>query len=514
MEVVLYARVSSDSQDVDLSISSQLKAMREFAKKNGHQVVKEFVDEAESGRTSARPAFREMIALARRPNKPFSAILVWKYSRFARSREDSILYKAMLKKAGVQVISINEPFDNSPTGRLMEAIIESMDEFYSDNLGEDVTRGMRESAERGFYLSSSPPYGYRKIKVQDGAKERTKLEPDPTRVNIVTSMFAAIKGGQGLIDIVRKLNTNKDPGPKGKGWGKTGVYSILINEIYTGVFVWGKVSKRGLPPVRTENACPAIVDRDTFLRVQEIMKDRMPARIHPRRVSSPFLLSGLAHCGHCGKMLTGRYAKGGKFAYYVCGTLDKKGAGSCPAKYLNAKKFEGAIIEQIKKRVLTKENLKELVDLTNQALDSEMESHNNELDAISRAIDDTNRRLERLYDAIETGKLDLDDLALRIKELRQRQEQLQTQRIEIENRMSDRRVELVNLETMTEYIVDMQAVLREGTLVERKAFIRSFVKDIRVSGNEAVLTYSVPELPEKVSLEEVGVPRTVQRGGR
>ncbi|MFC2003745.1 hypothetical protein ACFLV4_07400 [Chloroflexota bacterium] len=154
------------------------------------------------------------------------------------------------------------------------------------------------------------------------------------------------------------------------------------------------------------------------------------------------------------------------------------------------------------------------MDLTNQALDSDMESHHSEIDAISRAIDDTNRRLERLYDAIETGKIDLADLAIRIKELRQRQEQLQTQRIEIENRMSDRRVELVNLETMTEYIADMQAVLQEGTLVERKAFIRSFVKDIRVSGNDAVLTYSVPELPEKVSLEEVGVPRIVQRGGR
>ncbi|MFC1941873.1 recombinase zinc beta ribbon domain-containing protein [Chloroflexota bacterium] len=187
------------------------------------------------------------------------------------------------------------------------------------------------------------------------------------------------------------------------------------------------------------------------------MKERMPAKVHPRRVSSTFLLSGLAHCGHCGKALTARYAKSGKFAYYVCGTLDKKGAGSCPAKNHNTKKFEGAIIEQIKKRVLTKENLKELVNLTNQALDSEMESHHNELDTISRTMDDTNRRLERLYDAIETGKIDLADLAIRIKELRQRQEQLHTQRIEIENRVSDRRVELVYLETMTEYIADMQA---------------------------------------------------------
>ena len=165
MKVALYARVSSDKQDTDLSISSQLRALREYAEKQGYQVVREFVDEVESGRTISRPAFRDMISLAKRPDRTFEAILVWKYARFARNREDSIVYKTLLRKNGVQVISINEPFEDTPTGRLLEAIIESLDEFYSDNLGEEVTRGMRESASRGFYLSAKPPYGYRKIRV-------------------------------------------------------------------------------------------------------------------------------------------------------------------------------------------------------------------------------------------------------------------------------------------------------------------------------------------------------------
>ncbi len=191
-------------------------------------------------------------------------MLVWKYSRFAWRREDSIFYKAMLKKAGVQVISINEPFDNSPTGRLMEAIIESLDEFYSDNLGEEVTRGMRESASRDFYLSVNPPYGYRKVKVKDDNKERSKLEMEPVEAGVVKGMFQAIVDGRGLTDIVRELNTRVIPGPRGKGWGKTGAHEILKNEIYTGNFVWGRNSKRRLPLVRAENACPAIVDRDTF----------------------------------------------------------------------------------------------------------------------------------------------------------------------------------------------------------------------------------------------------------
>ena len=86
--VAIYARVSSDRQDVDLSISAQLRALREYALRSGHTVVKEYVDEAESGRSIDRPGFRQMIATARQKTPPYRAVLVWKLSRFARNRED------------------------------------------------------------------------------------------------------------------------------------------------------------------------------------------------------------------------------------------------------------------------------------------------------------------------------------------------------------------------------------------------------------------------------------------
>jgi len=136
--------------------------------------------------------------------------------------------------------------------------------------------------------------------------------------------------------------------------------------------------------------------------------------------------------------------------------------------------------KQLVTRVLTPENLPELMELANRELGSLAQSKSSELDVISQAIDDTNHRLERLYDAVETGKLDLGDLARRIKELRHRQEQLHTQKNEIENELADRRVELIDLETMTGYTAEMQEVIREGLLTHRKAFIRGFVKDIWV----------------------------------
>jgi site-specific DNA recombinase len=119
-----------------------------------------------------------MIATAKLKNPPFQAILVWKLNRFSRSRWDSVTYKTLLKNKGIRVISINEHLDDSPSGQLLEGIIESVDEFYSANLGQDIKRGLRENAARGFYSIGRHPQGFHKLPVKDGAKTRYKLEPD------------------------------------------------------------------------------------------------------------------------------------------------------------------------------------------------------------------------------------------------------------------------------------------------------------------------------------------------
>jgi len=223
---------------------------------------------------------------------------------------------------------------------------------------------------------------------------------------------------------------------------------------------------------------------------------------------------GIAKCGYCGKALVGQDAKGGQFHYYVCGTLLKKSSGSCPTQYINSRRFEELIINKIKEHILTYENLINLVHMVNEEMDSARPSYQNELELISSTITDINHRLERLYDAIETGKLNLDDIVVRIRELRQRQEQLQAKRIEIENQMSDRKVELADLETISCYIDNLHDLLKEGSLTEKRTFIRSFIKEVRVTGNEAILSYSTPLLPEKVTIDKEGVLPTVQYGGQ
>jgi site-specific DNA recombinase len=513
MRTALYIRVSSDRQDIDLSVAAQLKALREYAARNGHSVVREFIDEAESGRTSYRPQFRQMIAMARHSDKPFDLILVYKYSRFTRNREDSIVYKALLKKSGVQLFSITEPLEDTAMGRFMQSIIECLDEFYSENLGEEVTRGMRESASRGFYLCSRAPYGYRTIKVNDGGKERTRLDIDQFQSQVVAWIFEEVVSGKGLTEIVKELNSKGIAGPKGNTWGKTTVHKILSNEIYTGSMFWGQNSKRGLPPVRADNACPAIVDRETFRRAQDLLRARSFARVHPQRISSRYLLSGIARCGHCGKALIGAEAKSGKFAYYVCGTLIRKGAQSCPSRYLNARKLEELVIEKIRDHVLTPANLIRLGKMVTEELNRNVDVYETEIRTIDSAIVDVDARLVRLYDALETGKISIDLLAPRIRELKERQDKLQGRKSELHMLLTGEKAEVATQQEVAKCAADFKELLQEGSLVEKKVFVRSFINEVRVTGEHVLVNYRLPMSLAKLTNEKSPVLDIVRYGG-
>ena len=197
-----------------------------------------------------RPQFQRVLDEATGPNASFREILVWKFSRFTRKREHAVAFKSMLRRRGIRVVSITEHADDSPTGKLMEAIIESVDEFYSENLAQEVARGMREAASRGFWVASQAPYGYRKVHVQDGAKKRPRLEPDRDTAPVVERIFALATSGKGITEIARTLNDDSIANPTGRPWSKNGVHILLTNEVYTGTLLWGLNARDGAPPVR------------------------------------------------------------------------------------------------------------------------------------------------------------------------------------------------------------------------------------------------------------------------
>jgi len=169
---------------------------------------------------------------------------------------------------------------------------------------------------------------------------------------------------------------------------------------------------------------------------------------------------------------------------------------------------------KFKEHILTAENLTRLVHLANEEMDSASKSYWDELDAISDEVANISHRLDRLYDTIETGKINLDDLAPRIHELRNRLGKLQARRVQIESILSDRRVALASPEIVKSYVDDLHNLLNRSSLAERRTFIRSFVKEVKVTGDEVLLTYTIPMLPRGVTEEKLPVLSIVHRGGR
>ena len=512
MKIAIYARVSSDSQDVDLSIGAQISVLKEFAVKSGYEVVRQFIDEAESGRTANRPAFQEMIAAARIKPPPFEVILVWKLNRFARSRIDSITYKKLLKDRGIKVISMNEPIDDTPSGHMLEGMLETVDQFHSENMGEDIKRGLRESARRGFFTGSRPPYGLHKVPTKDGEKTRYKLEPDTediTAGKVIRMIFDLADKDQGCKEIAKALNHEGLRTSTGHRWGRTTVHKVLTNEAYCGTLVLGgraghPAAHSGTPPLRIENAWPAIIDKKMFQKIQANMDAKKPVNVHPRTVPSNYLLSGLLFCS-CGHAMIGRSAKSHRFHYYQCNAGFKQGKEACSARALSKDKLEQAVLTEVRDKVLNDAWMEELVTLLNMELDSSHNLLTARMDTLDSELNNVRQRLTRLYDALETGKLSLDDLSPRIREQRSREADLSKMRLQIEAEMLATGPTHVDAKIIKEHARDLKEILAETDLGKSKAFLRSFIKRVTIDGTQAKIQYTLPIPPDEKSKESISV---------
>ena len=477
---------------MDLSIAAQLRALRDYAQKHDCLIAREYVDEAESGRIADRPQFQKMLDEAAKPEAPFREILVWKFSRFTRKREHAVAFKSMLRRRGVRVVSITEQADDTPTGKLLEAIIESVDEFYSENLAE-VTRGMREAASRGFWVTTFAPYGYRKVYVQDGTKKRPKLELDPPADAVARRIFDMALQGKSILDVTKALNAEGVASPRGKQWLKTTVHNVLLNEAYTGTLVWGTTAKDGAPPVRVENAHPAIVSKGEFRKVKKLLGSRAPKKVNPRRASSPYLLSGLLKCETCGKAMTAAEAKSGKYTYYVCHSLLKRGSGACKTPRLNAKSFEKLIVDEIRANVLTESNIRDLVKLLDEEMDGVAREQRERLESIDGELEEVKNQLGRVWHFIaRSDSVDVAEASDLIVELRERKEKLEIATEEARALLKERRQFLDGADTIAAFAAEMSDFLKTSELTETKAFVGSFVKEVVVKPGRAAIVYSIP----------------------
>ncbi len=284
-----YIRVSDERQD-EYSPDSQLKRIRAYAAAHGLALDDGdvYYDDGISARTAEkRAAFRRMIAQARSAAHPYGVILVWKFSRFARNQAESILYKNLLHKIGVEVVSVSEPVAEDPFGTLIERIIEWMDEYYVVNLSAEVRRGMTEKASRGEAMGRAV-LGY----------DRTAKSYQPNAdAPLVRQTFERFAAGVPLTELADALAQRGVRTARGHAPSARWVRYLLQNPVYIGMVRWQSDAVIQVP-----DAHPAIVPRALYDAVQQ----RLTALPHSMRAADPvreWTLRGLLVCSACGAPL-------------------------------------------------------------------------------------------------------------------------------------------------------------------------------------------------------------------
>ncbi len=383
---VIYARYSSHSQR-DVSIEQQARECQKFAKRNGLDVVGIYEDHAMTGTNDKRPGFQKMI---RDSNKgAWSYVIVYSLDRFARDRYDSAVYKRQLKNAGVKVLSAMENISDDPTGVLMESLLEGLAEYYSKELAAKVRRGMTDNATR-CQVNGVLPLGYVK-----GPDNRYAIDEDEAA--IVREIYQRVSKQEPLTDIIQDFNNRGLQTKKHHAWNKSSFNSILSNERYTGVYIYGDTKiPGGIPP---------IVSQELFDKVQyAVTSKKNPRSLGPqrrRRDNSLYMLTGKLFCGRCKEPMVGvsGTSKTGRiYNYYVCsGKLRYK----CQPKNIPRDDIELYVASALKTTMLTDDAIITLADATVAYQQSQL--LHGDIGPLQSQLAETERSINNLVKALEQG---------------------------------------------------------------------------------------------------------------
>jgi site-specific DNA recombinase len=368
-QVALYARVSSEMQVEGFSIEAQLRAMREFARDQRWEIVREYIEEGFTAGTDARPQFQILLRDARL--RLFDGLLVHKLDRLYRNLTQLLELVNSLEQQGITLISVTERVDfSTPSGKMLLTNIGMISEFYLNNLREETTKGKYQRALCGLW-NGDIPFGYckglcRRCDDPQGQGYCPNYgQPDKTdgkcliahpkdSVGLRLSFEWHITGKQSDYDVATRLNehgyrtrcklTRKaDPENPGgsKLFGKETVRSMLQNPFYLGYVKYKGQLLKGTHP--------ALITQEMFDASQEIRRrwHRNPAqrRAHPR----VFPLTGVLRCALCGFPMRG--TTDDETRYYR--DTAREHAATCPRRgLLLAERIERAVMEQVGQIVL------------------------------------------------------------------------------------------------------------------------------------------------------------------
>jgi site-specific DNA recombinase len=437
MRAAIYARVSSERQEKEHTIGSQLEALRAYAAKNGMQVVEEFTDEGYSGARLDRPALDRMRDLAEQ--KGFEVLLVYCTDRLARKFVLQALILEELERFGIKVIFFEGGSSDDPLAKLMHQITGAVAEYERAKITERYRRGKLYRARCGELVSSKVPFGYRRIPRRDGVPAHAEI--DESKAAVVRRIFDGyVTQDLTVRQIAKELTLERIPTPADAGqWSWSTVDRIIHEEAYIGDYFYNK--KQCVPvegaygQKRQRFKCtlrpreewipisvPPIMDMATFHKAESRAKDNEAFSTRNLKEENAYLLRKLVRCGRCGggcSATTSKQTYGGEVHrshYYSCfrtntGFLKQE---RCSQRRVRADVLDEMIWEEVSTRLRDPNLVLEAHQKhKTHRRDSVVGGEKEQTQKLEAQIRFANKELSRLLDAYQGGAIELPELQKR-----------------------------------------------------------------------------------------------------
>jgi len=477
MIAVIYARYS-DSKQTEQSIEGQLKVCYQYAEANGYSVLNEYIDRAQTGKTDDRTQFRKMLADSKK--KQFDAVIVYALDRFGRNLLQALNNEKSLKDNGADILSATEHTENTASGRMQRNILMTFAQYYSDELAQKVSRGMKINAEKGLSNGGTTPLGYKIEDKQYVINEET--------APIVKEIFTKYADDWSIKQICDSLNERQLKSARKSAFNKSSLHKMLLNRKYLGIYIYNGNEIPG--------GMPQIIDEELFSKVAEKMvaNKKAPGRA---RAKSEYLLTTKLFCGYCKEMMIGHSANkvsknGTIYNYYKC---KNRGHGKPCKKEMVMKDYIEDIVVNECRKVLTSENIKKIakalvevvlslddrteIERLESLLKKAENDKTNHMASLRACSDDTVR--EMIFE-------DLSRIGAEIKEL--------TKNLELENA----RRHVVTKEQITNHLTSL-ADGDVNDIVYRRSLIRLLVNRIFLYDDKYTITFNSGEEEVTITTE-------------
>lgn len=465
LDAVIYARYSSHNQR-EVSIEQQIAECTKHAAALGLRIVGTYEDRAISGKTDNRPRFQQMMRDAEKGK--FQAVVAWKSNRIGRNMLQAMVNEAKLDDYGVKVFYAEEDFDDTAAGRFALRNMMNVNQFYSENMAEDITRGLYDNASKCM-ANGRQPLGYKR-----GEDGRVVL--DEANAAVVREIFTRVAAGDLFVDIARDLNAQGIKTSKGANWNKGSFQSICQNERYRGIYIYGDV--------RVADGIPRIVSDDLWYRVQEAMRmKKNPVGTRHRVGAEDYLLTGKLRCGHCGSYMTGvsgTSRNGELHYYYTC--QKRRTEHACDKKNIRRDVIEPAVAQAIKMYCLTDDVIAWIADRTVEY----WEKHDNDLqiEALEQQLEENKKATSNMLKAIEMGII--------TEATRTRMVELETEQSRLSVQLNAAKEDVVKIDR--EQIISYLELLQQGDIHDRDfqmELFKNFLVAVYVyDGNRMKLVFS------------------------